>query len=119
MSLTSAPEMKDVTPSQVVLFLGLALILATTVVVLALSGLDPAVILSGIATSVVTLGGAFAWKTARDVTSSLKQVNQGVEQVKDLSNGRFTEVLDDNRALHQQVAALSLLVNPVIPKESE
>lgn len=104
--------MKQVTTAQVVLILGLATIVATTVVVLALSGLDPVVILTGITTAAATMFGVAGWAKAKQVDQTLSQVNQNVDQVKDLSNGRLTEVMEDNKRLHDQIAALSILVQP-------
>jgi hypothetical protein len=113
MSVVSAAEMKQVTTTQVVLILGLATIVAATVVILALSGLDPVVILTGITTAAATMFGVAGWAKAKQVDQSLNQVNRNVDQVKDLSNGRLTEVMEDNKRLHDQVAALSILVQPV------
>jgi hypothetical protein len=119
MSVASAAEMKQPTTQQVVLILGLAVIVAGTVVTLGLSGLDPVVILTGIAGIAATIFGAAGWAKARDVNQSLSQVSQNVEQVKELSNGRLTEVMEDNKRLHDQVAALSILVQPVVSPPTE
>lgn len=116
MSLTAAaPEMKNPTPAQVCLILGLALILAGSVFGLAALGKDVVTILTGVAAVAITVAGAFGWAKVQQLTRDVSQVNQGVDHVKEISNGRLTEVLDDNKRLNERIAALSILIPPREP----
>jgi len=119
MSEAMAPEMKNITPPQVCLILGLALILAGSVVWLAALGEDIGSTFAALAAVAITIAGAFGYAKANQLTRNMDQVNQNVDHVKDLSNGRLTAVLDDNKALqgdirdlHERIAALSILITP-------
>lgn len=108
MSTYAAPEMRQVTVPQVILILGLALIVMAGTVIMALAGLDVVAILSGLVTVGLVVATLFG--------INLKHT---VDQVKDISNGRLTEVLDANKSLtqvnhelHEKIASLSMLVPP-------
>jgi hypothetical protein len=105
-------EMKNITPPQVCLILGLAIILAGSVVGLAALGKDVVTILTGVAAVAITVAGAFGWAKANQLSRDLSQVNDNVDHVKELSNGRLTEVLDQNRKLQERVTQLAILVQP-------
>jgi hypothetical protein len=104
MSTYAAPEMKPVTTQQVVLILGMSAILMAGIVVMALSHIDVLAILGGVATISIAVMAALGL--------NLKHT---VDQVKEISNGRLTAVLADNKELHEKVAALSLLTPPNPP----
>lgn len=113
MSTVAAPEMKNPTPpSQVCLILGLAGILAASVLGLAALGKDVVTILTGVAAVAITVGGAFGWAKANQLSRDLNQVNQNVDHVKEISNGRLTEVMEHNKILQDQVTQLAILVHP-------
>jgi cytochrome c biogenesis protein CcdA len=108
-------EVKQVTAAQVCLILGLAVILAGSVVGLAALGKDVVTILTGIAAVAITVAGAFGWAKANQLTRDLNQVNQNVDQVREISNGRLTAVLEDNKALHEKLQQALTQLPP--PKE--
>lgn len=97
----AVPEMKQVTVQQVVLILGLAAIMMAGVIILALNGQDVGAIFGALA----TLG--FAVATA--LGFNLKHT---MDQVKDISNGRLTQMLDENKALNERVATLAMMMQP-------
>ena len=121
MSPIVAAEMKNVTPPQVVLILGLSAILAATIIWLASIGNDPVAIISGIAPILLLIGGAFGWAKVNDLKRDVGGVKDDVGEVRSLSNGQLTELREDNKALHNQVAALSMLVQrpPDPPADSQ
>lgn len=112
MSSYVAGEMKNPTGAQVCLILGLAAILASSVLGLAALDKDVVTILTGIAAVAITIAGAFGWVKANQLSRSLNQVTESVDQVKEISNGRLTDVMNDNKALHEKMTALALLVTP-------
>ncbi len=112
MSVVAAPEVKNPTGPQVCLILGLALILAGSVVGLAALGKDVITILTGVAAVAITVAGAFGWAKANQLSRGLTQVSDNIDQVRDISNGRLTEVLDDNKRLHEQITALAIRIQP-------
>lgn len=101
MSTVAVPEMKQVNVPQVVLILGMSLILMAGVVILAVNNKDVGAILGAVAA--VGLGVAAAFGMT---------LNHKVDQVKEMTNGRMTEVMADNKALNEKVAALSMLIQP-------
>jgi hypothetical protein len=101
MSSYAVPEMKQVTIPQVILVLGLAFILMTGIVIMALAGLDIGAVLSALVTAAVVVATLFGIN-----------LKHSVDQVKDISNGRLTEVLADNKELHEKVASLSMRIYP-------
>ena len=112
MSPIVAAELKDVTPAQVVLILGLSTILAATIIWLAIIGNDPVAIISGIAPILLLIGGAFGWAKVNDLKRDVGGVKSDVGEVRSLSNGQLTELREDNKALHAKVASLSMLIRP-------
>jgi hypothetical protein len=103
MSPLVAAEMKNVTPPQVVLILGLSVILATTVIWLAAIGLDVVGIMSGLAPVVLLMAGAFGWAKVNDLKRDSTEIKQ-------LSNGQLLELREDNKQLHERIAQLSMLI---------
>lgn len=108
MSSYVVPEMRQITIPQVILILGLAFILMTGIVIMALAGLDVVAILSGLVTVGLVVATLFG--------INLKHT---VDQVKDISNGRLTEahndvraLAQDNKELHEKIASLSMLMAP-------
>jgi arginine exporter protein ArgO len=116
---SSVTELKQVTGAQVCLILGLALILAGSVVGLAALGKDVVTILTGIAAVGITVAGAFGWAKANQLSRGLSQVSDNIDQVRDISNGRLTEVLDDNKRLHEQITALAIQIQPPSPPDQK
>ena len=111
MSKLAAAEMKDIQLPAVILILGLSLIAAGTVIWLAILGLDPADILSGLAPIAILLGGYFGVTKVRDL-------KKDVVDVKELSNGRLTELTEENKRLNKMVAQLSMQIMPPDQKDS-
>lgn len=101
MSAFWGAEVKQVTIPQVVLVLGLTLILMTGIVTMALAGLDVVAILSGLVTMALVVATLFGIN-----------LKNSVDQVKDISNGRLTEMLDHNKELNEKIASLSMLIPP-------
>jgi methyl-accepting chemotaxis protein len=113
---SAVAELKAVNAAQVCLILGLALILAGSVVGLAAMGKDVVTILTGVAAVAITVAGAFGWAKANQLVRNFNQVSDSVDQVRELSNGRLTEVLEENKRLNDKVTALAMLVQPPEPK---
>lgn len=91
--------MKQVTTPQVILILGSAFIIMSAVVLLALFDKDVSAILQAVTTfAVVLLGGLGIHQSAK------------LDQVKDVANGRLTEIIEDNKRLNDKLTALALLV---------
>lgn len=107
-----AHEMKQVTPAQVCLILGLAFILAGSVVGLAAMNKDVGSILAAVAAVLITVAGAFGVVKVNQITSNLSQVNQNVDHVKELSNGRLTDLMDTVRQQQEKITELALQVKP-------
>jgi hypothetical protein len=105
-----AAEVKNVTPPQVVLILGLSVILATTVIWLAAIGLDVVGIMSGLAPVLLLVAGAFGLAKVNDLKRDSTEIKQ-------LSNGRLDELREDNKQLHERIARLSMLLAPPPPEE--
>lgn len=100
-----ASEMKDVTTQQVVLILGLSALVAGVIIWLAILGLDPGQVLAGLSPFALLLGGLFGWAKVNDL-------KRDVGDVKEMSNGRLTQLQDDNKELHAKVASLSMYLQP-------
>lgn len=112
-----AAEVKNMTTQQVVLVLGLSTLISTTVIWLTIIGADVVQIMTGLSPIIILLGGAFGW-------AKINEFKRDIGDVKELSNGRLTEVRDDNKVLQQEVkqlnekiAALSVLINPATEPE--
>jgi len=113
----AADEMKNPTGAQVCLILGLAVILAGSVVGLAAMDKDVVTILTGVAAVAITIAGAFGWAKANQLSRSMTQVTESVDQVRELSNGRLTDVMNDNKALHEKLTSLAMLLQPPPPDQ--
>lgn len=107
-----ASEMKQVSSQQVCLILGIALILAGSVVGLAAMDKDVGSILAAVAAVAITVAGAFGWAKANQLSRDMGTVNQNMDHVKEVSNGRLTQVLEENKALNEKITALALLIQP-------
>jgi flagellar motor component MotA len=109
-SVATADEMKNPTGAQVCLILGLALILAASVVGLAAMDKDVGSIFAAVGAVLITVAGAFGWAKA---TAIQKDVNH----VKELSNGRITDLMESNKQLQDKVTAMAMMMVP--PKQDE
>ena len=92
---------KEVSWPQAFLLTALTTLLIAGVVILALAGKDVGTILAVAAVVIAPILGAFGIS-----------IHQGLQQVKDVANGRLTEILEDNKRLQAQVTALALSVEP-------
>ncbi len=93
--------MKQISWPQAILTLGLALILMAGVVVLALNDKDVGAILGAVAAVAVVVMSGLGF--------NLKHT---LDQVKDISNGRMTDLLEDNKRLNERVTALAMNIVP-------
>ena len=93
--------MKEVSWPQAFLLVSLSTLLIGGIVVLALTDKDWGAMMAVAAAVVVPILGAFGIS-----------IHQNLQQVKDVANGRLTELLDDNKRLHAQVTALALSLEP-------
>lgn len=107
-----AYEMKQLTSQQVCLILGLALILAGSVVGLAAMDKDVGSIFAAVAAVAITVGAAFGWAKANQLSRDMGTVNLNMDHVKEISNGRLTEVIEENKRLNEKLTALAMLVQP-------
>lgn len=80
----------------------------TAVVVLALNHADVAAIMGAVGTVVVLVAGVFGYH----VNNTLSRVQDTANEVKVQSNGRMSDVLEQNQELQKQLTALALLVTP-------
>lgn len=110
MSRLLASEMRNITTPQVVLILGMSTLICTVIIWLAIIGKDPVDIFTGLAPILLGVAGFFGW-------AKVSELKRGVDEVKEQGNGRLTKLQDDNQALrddnkvlHEKVAALSLLI---------
>lgn len=108
----SASEMRNPTGAQVCLILGICVILAGSVVSLAALNKDVGAIFAAVGAVIITVGAAFGWAKASQLQKDLGQVHQSVDVVKDISNGRMTQLLEDNKDLHEKLTALAMLMQP-------
>ena len=98
----------SLTTQQVVLTLGLSLILATTIIILAVLKADIAAILGSVASVMVFVAGAFG-------LSKVNALTKDVGEVKDLSNGRVDRLLARLDEQHDKTVALALAAaTPVV-----
>lgn len=90
----SSYDVKPVTGPQVCLILGLAAILAGSVVGLAAMNKDVGSIFTAVAAVLITVGVSFGWAKAN-------QLSRDVTHVKETTNGRMTEQIEANRELNK------------------
>lgn len=109
MSLVAA-EMKNMTTQQVVLILGLSTLISTVVIWLTIIGADVVQIMTGLSPIVILLGGAFGY-------AKVNELKRGVDEVRDIGNGRLSKLQDDNKELHEKIASLSLMINNKSPEQ--
>lgn len=98
---TSEQLMKNLNWQQIVLFLGITFMLLAAVVILALAGKDVATIFGAVGAVVIAVATAFG-----------VNIHNQLGQVKELTNGRMTDVINQNKDLQNQVTALALRLNP-------
>lgn len=96
MFVYATPPMKNLTTQQVVLYLGLALIGMTGVVVLALAHQDVGAIFTSLAVVFGLIMGALGIN-----------LKHSMDQVKDISNGRLSEQIAKNDTLNDKIAAMN------------
>ena len=99
---------------QVALVLGLTALVLSAVTILALNHADVAAIMGAVGTVVVLVAGVFGYH----INSTLSRGNDTTNEVKVQSNGRMSDVLEQNQDLQRQLTALALLVTPP-PSPSE
>lgn len=86
---------------QVVFALGLAFMLLASVTIMALAHVDVVGILTALVSAVAVVAAMFG-----------VSIHNKVDRVESLTNGRLTEVMDQNKALVAKVETLALAVNP-------
>lgn len=116
---TQASAVVEVKPAQVCLILGLALILAGSVVGLAALDKDVASIFAALAAVAITIGGSFGWAKVNQITKDLGNVNQNVNHVKELSNGRLTDMMETIKQQQDKITELAMLVQPPASSEED
>lgn len=95
------PPKAQLTWQQAIVVLGLALMLMTSVTLLALKGKDVSAVLSAVGGIILVVGGMFGFS-----------LHNKVDRVETMTNGRLTEQIEANQKLQEQVRALALLVQP-------
>ena len=95
------PPKAQLTWPQAVVILGLALMLMTSVTVLALNNKDVGAILSAVGGIILVVGGLFGFS-----------LHNKVGRVETIANGRLTEQIEMNQKLQEKIQALALLVTP-------
>lgn len=99
---------REVSWPQAFLLTALSTLLIAGIVILVLAGKDVGAMMAVAAAVIVPILGAFGIS-----------IHQGLQQVKDVANGRLTDLLEDNKNLHEdnkrlqaQVTALALSLEP-------
>jgi hypothetical protein len=95
------PPKAQITWQQATVVIALALMLMTSVTVLALNNKDVSAILSAVGGIILVVGGLFGFS-----------LHNKVDRVETMTNGRLTEQIEANQKLQEQVRALALLVQP-------
>ena len=103
---------KQISWAQVALILGLTAALVGGVVLLALNDKSVTDVITVVILVVVPILGGLGIQ----FTSS---VNQKLDRVQEATNGRITEILEDNKRLHAQVTALALAIQPSLEPEEK
>ena len=105
-------EVKQVTWPQVILLLGLTTALVGGVTLLALNDKNVTDVLAVVVLVVLPILGGLGIQFTNSVQSKL-------DKVQETANGRLTEVMDNNKQLHEenkrlqaQVAALAMQITP-------
>lgn len=109
-------SVKQVSWPQVALILGLTTALVGGVTLLALNDKNVADVITVVVLVVVPVLGALG-------VQFTQQVQQKLDKVQEMTNGRLSELLGDNRQLHEenkqlqaQVAALAMAIQPPPPE---
>lgn len=89
----------------VVLVLGLAAMLLGTVTFLSIKQQDVVSILASVGSLVVLIAGLFGYNN----------LTHKVEQVHDISNGRLTQLMEENKNLQTKLQAMALAMPPTTP----
>jgi hypothetical protein len=95
------PPKAQITWPQATVIIALALMLMTSVTVLALNNKDVSAILSAVGGIILVVGGLFGFS-----------LHNKVDRVETMTNGRLTEQIEANQKLQDQVRSLALLVTP-------
>jgi hypothetical protein len=95
------PPKAQITWPQATVIIALALMLMTSVTVLALNNKDVSAILSAVGGIILVVGGLFGFS-----------LHNKVDRVETMANGRLTEQIEMNQKLQEQVRGLALLVQP-------
>lgn len=93
-------EVRNVTWPQVVLTLGIVTLLLMTVVSLAIMKLNVTEVLAAVVLSMTTLLGLLGWQKTNTV-------EQKIDQVKEISNGRLSDAIEAQKRLQEEYKALS------------
>lgn len=104
--------MRNVTWNQVVLYLGLAAIVFAAVILLVYLKADVSAVLNAVLTLVITALAFVGYDAKKSIEGRIDRVNTTTHEVKDLSNGRLGDVMDENRELRAQITALALQIQP-------
>lgn len=91
---------------QVVFALGLAFMLLTSITIMALNKVDVVGIMTALVSASAVVAAMFG-----------VSLHNKVDRVETMTNGRLTEVMDQNKALVNKVETLALAVNPLPPTE--
>lgn len=92
---------REVSWPQAFLLTALSTLLIAGIVILSLAGKDVGTIMAVAAAVIVPILSAFGIS-----------IHQNLQQVKEVANGRLTDLLEDNKRLQAQVTALALNLEP-------
>jgi hypothetical protein len=93
---------------QAVLALGITAIFFTTVIILTNLGVNVTEIMTTCVLLLISVLSVLGWRNQ-------EKMDHKIEQVKETSNGRLSDVIEQNRQLQEQVTALALQIQPRDP----
>lgn len=103
--MATVEQRMKVTWPQVTLILGTMFLFFTTVVILTKFGVNAEAVMTTCVLLLLTVLGVLGYK-------SQGQIQEKVDQVKELSNGRITSLEEKNDRLQQQVTDMALKMQP-------
>lgn len=90
---------------QAVLALGITAIFFTTVIILTNLGVNVTEIMTTCVLLLISVLSVLGWRNQ-------EKMDHKIEQVKETSNGRLSDLIEQNRQLQEQVTALALQIQP-------
>ena len=97
---------RNLTWQQVILMLGLGVCMTVTVIFLAVKDKDVASILSAVSAFILAVVVGLGWSAKSQIEAKVDSVSNKTDQVKDVANGRTTELMEMVKNLQNEIAEL-------------